>query len=954
MRALPLQRVAHCCLLATLAAAAALAESWHGPRPPKPHLDPEAQAAQVLGPFALQPCLSLYLISDGAPARGRAIVQQGRRNAARTNRVMLRMFDADERLTHWQYGQSNVDDVIVHPQDPYVHGLAPLPLDPDDSGGKVLIDGHFALVGKGVHQIRSACDQFFAPVTVALSRKMEWGVSFQNGDWTQWPGCPDTFWAYVPPRASELNLTFGNGRIRVSGPGGRLLWDASAVGKKRVTKKISVGRTGVVWRVEFPKGSFFLKAHGFPFILCSSEAAAAALKASVEVLPDGTVVCHKFQRRIAELLPKVLAPENVGEAEGLIVPLITREEEWLADPLRNAILCGYSPFIRGVAYALRQQCVDPGSRWSGLFSDYEPPAGVSAKDYRWDTYLPVTGIGGCRKVQTGASGLAKAATLDVPLNPYHGTRALLYRAAASSLRDLMVLQEAEVWPRAAAHWYASSMSFVMGNKNLPPFGLAAGHMPDDIREVWTEGARRMLDRSYTNQLVTARNQSSHCLVANECFAIGSQDPVYVRLSRLYAAHFAATANPAGWHKEACGPCGSYIGMTHWHFAKYYRLSHDDAFLPCIAKSYRFFNHTVAPEPDGRTMLGGFNFNHRVGMGFFMEQYSGAKGTLDDVLPEVGIWSGPMPTEDELAERREEAIERIKKELRRPRDVFPGHLTDPDFEYYAPPENHKRGTWPALEPGPFIRNIDNQLICVKRSGYYVTVYVGKPAGTYYIRGKEKFRLPLPNNAESNGGHGQPKPITPYLGGGLSMLWTPQYGAALMAANWSPLCHHGLVATREDGKRYWEDYHAAEFELDPDAGLLTVTGRIESLPLRYERRYTFADEEVAVAVTLTADEDVELKGLIENLPFAFGRLKVRGAKIAQPAMADQETDRIWLVNNDRAGVEFILDRPRQVHLCRNGMISHYKRYQINRAEILLPTDLRAGAQAGFSYVVKPTAP
>ena len=946
-----LRRACHRGLGMALVATSALGAAWNGQRPARPDFDVNAKREQVLGPFRLQPAVTLYLISDGAPARGRVIIQQGP-YGSRNNRVMLRVFDDAERLVHWQYTQSDLDEIISHPQDPYVAGLPALPLEPDAQGGKTLIDGQFAVVGRGVHQIRAGADQFNAPLAVALSRKMEWGVSFQNGDWTEWPGAPSAFWVYVPPRASELNLTLRNGAIRVLDERGLPLWTAATDSRTRtVEKKLEISRTGAVWRVEFPKRTFFLKVHGFPFILCSSEAAARTIKASVEVLPDGTVVCHKFQRRILEVLPQILAPANVGKAADLIVPLKAREAEWLAHPLRNAILCGYSPFIRGVAHALRQQNVAPTHRWSALFSHYDPPKGTAARHYRWDTFLPVPGIGDSRDVETGAYGLAKAATLDVPLNPYYGKRELLYRAAAASLRDLMVLNEAEVWPGAAAHWYPSSMSFVMGNKNLPPFGLAAALMPASIREIWAEGVRRMFDRAYTNNLVSARNQCSHCLVVNEYFAMGTQDPVYTRLSRLYAAHFAAGADPAGWHMEACGPCGSYIGMSHWHMALYYRLSRDDAFLPCIAKSYRFFNQTVAPEPDGRTMLGGFNFNHRVGMGFFMEQYGGATGILDDVLPEVGIWAGPAPTEEELAESRKQAIERIEKELNRPRDVFPGRLTDPRFEYYSP--DKKRGVWPALEPGPFIRNVENQLICVKRAAYYVTLYLAKPAGLFYIRGREKFRLPLPDEGESRGAEGKPKPITPYLGGGLSMFWTPEYGVALMATNWSPLCHHGLVATRMDGKRYWEDYHAAEFRLDEAAGELTIIGKVESLPLRYERRYSFEESGVSVALALVAEDDVKLARLIENLPLVAGRLKVRGAKIAEPTGQDAETDRIGVTNNVGAGVDFALDHARPVHVCRNGMVSHYRLYKINRAEVVLQASFKKGERAGLSYRIQPIA-
>jgi hypothetical protein len=39
-------------------------------------------------------------------------------------------------------------------------------------------------------------------------------------------------------------------------------------------------------------------------------------------------------------------------------------------------------------------------------------------------------------------------------------------------------------------------------------------------------------------------------------------------------------------------------------------------------------------------------------------------------------------------------------------------------------------------------------------------------------------------------------SPMVGGGLSMFATPSYGSGLIATNWSPLSHHGLVAVLSD--------------------------------------------------------------------------------------------------------------------------------------------------------------
>lgn len=938
--------------------------TWPGARPPRPEFDPASEHPVTLGPFHPRPAMALYVVLDRPHARARV-----QAHGSKDDFVMVRSFDAGEGLVHWQYVEPGLDAPIENPRDTYVDGLPPLAIAAWKRPGKVFLDGSFALVGEGVHQVRLQGGRGIetlgtreidggvhqiriqaglgrTAVRVALSEDLPYGVSFQNGDFTPWGGCPRRVYAYVPPRARWLHLAVRKGKVRVLDEAGRELW-RSDNGKD---PKVPVTRHETVWTFELPPGQFSFRAWGFPLILCTSREAARAIHASVEVLDDGAVVCHRFQRRIAELMPKLLAPENVGLADDLIVPLSSRREGWLADPLRNVKLCGYSPFIRGIAHALRRQNVDPASRWSGAFEGYDPAEGVVLEDHRWDTFLRVHALGGSQgKSGAAAAGLAKAALLDNRLNPYFGRRELLYRTAAACLRDLMVLNEAEVWPSAAADPYPSSMSFPMGQKNLPPFALSAPHMPDDVRDLWTEGVRRMVDRAFTNQLVTCRNQSSHCLVVNEEFARGSGDRVYTRLSRLYAKRFARGAHPAGWHMEACGPCGSYIGMTHWHMAVYYRLSGDDAFLQAIRRSYRYFNHTVAPEPDGRTMLGGFNFNHRVGMGFFLEQWSGAKGILDDVLPEVGLWAGPAPTEEGEAKAVEKAKEKIARELAKAKDVFPGSLTDPRFFYYAEPD--RSGVWPAKEKRGFIRNIANDLIAVKRPAYYLAVYVGKPAGEFYIRGREKLRPPYAGDGESRGVKAKQKPVTPYLGGGMTLFWTPEYGTALMATNWSPLCHHGLVATRADGKRYWEDYHKTDFDLDEAQAELTVTGRVEGHPLAYTRRYRFADDELSVEVELRAEEAVRLARLIENVPLAVGKRKKRGAEIVLPDDAAR-TAQFHVEDETGAGVEFVLDRPRPLRVCPDGLVSHYRSYQIGRVEIGLPAELAKGERVKLAYRIRPS--
>jgi hypothetical protein len=931
------------------------ARAWCGQRPSKPEVDLAKEKPITLDGFRPQPAMALYLIVDGQYARGRVSA-----HSAENDYIMLRVFDDDERLTHWQYMETGLEKAIEHPRDPYVDGLPNLPIAQPDKSPKTYLDGSFAMVGAGVHQVRIQGGRSRTTVNLALSEELPFGVSFQNGDFSPWEECPEKLYAFVPPRTSVLHIALKSGVLRIRDAEGHVFWNSQKASDKQKTE-IMVQDHESIWTFEFPTGHFNFRAWGFPLILCTTPEAARKIRASVEVLEDGTVVCHKFQRRIAELMPEVLNPENIGHAEDLIEDLAARQDEWLADPLRNSLLLiGYATFIRGIDNALRVQDVNPNSHWSGSFEAYNVPEGVSEEDHRWDTFLPVHELGGAQGSASykAARGLAKAALLNRDFNPYYGKKELLYRAAASCLRDLMVLNEAEVWPRAADNPYPSTMSFPMGSRNLPPFGLAVPYMPDEIRSVWTEGVRRMLDRSYTNDLVTCRNQSSHCLVANEEFARGSGEPIYTKLSRLYAKRFAEGAHPAGWHMERTGPDASYIGMTNWHEAVYYRMSGDEDFLDSIRKSYDFFNHTVAPEPDGK-MLGGFNFNHRVGEGFYFEQWSGAKGILDNILPEVGVWAGKELTSEEKMEQLERARNAILHELKNPRKPanpggdFPAGISDPHFEYYSEPD--RSGIFPALEQEPFIRNLNDELIAVKRPGYYAVCYVGKPAASdYYISQRHDFRLPLPDDAENAGGTVDMRKVNPYLGGGLSGFWIPDYGHMLLAANWAPTTHHGLIATALDGRRYWEDYFAHHFSLDDRTGELQIQGEVESLPIIYERRYRFLDDGLEIMLKIQATEDVNLVRFVENIPIARGGWKANGVKMAAKGISHGEvvSDTLRIQDNRANGVEVKLDSPRSLRFVPDGLrTGGWRKLQIGRAEIELPVKMRKGETHELVYRFAP---
>lgn len=904
--------------------------------------------AETLGPFSPNPCVAVYLAVDGEPCEIAVFVKQA--SVSPGDRFLVRLFDAGENLSFWRYTEFAEEDLCR--EFAGVEGVDLVPIAGAQAAGTLRFQGTFTLAPGGVHQLRVSTGFQPVGVTVETSRPIPWGVCFQNGDTRPWKDQPERLSIYVPDHAEELQISGGRGRL-MSDDG--LLADLIP-GEPAV--KVPVTRAREVWTLELDDPQrWSLRAAGFPVILCPSPEAARRIQASVITLPDGTVVCHRFQQRIQEILPTLLDEEHVGRTEDLIQPLSSRLDAWLADPLRNVFLV--DGYLATIDKWLRTQNLDPTSHWSGSMDGWQEKAAAEYPENRWDRLRAVPGLYAGASNHYGAAGehLAHAALYDDPTNPWFGRRELLTRAAAAALRDLTALAENEVWPGVAdMDPYPGMMAFAMGQKTLPVYGVAAPHVPEDIRALWTEGVRRIVDRSFCDNLVSCRNQSSHYLVAFQSFADGSGLPEYETLARLYCRRWNAGMNDPGYHMERCGPDASYIGMTHWHEAVYYRMSGDPAILDSLRASYRFFNHTVGPEPDGR-ILGGFNFNHRVGEGFYGEQWGGAKGIIDDVLPEVGVWAGPEPSAGEHERRRHEAADRIRAFMEDPKHPLYADITT--WRYWGFTHSPERsGGFPCQEEQPFIRVFSDELVAVKRPAYYLSCYVGKPASEYYISDREEFRLPFPNDAESSGGElPDMRKVTPFLGGGLTGLWTEGFGHSIMTAAWAPTTHHGIIATLPGGRRMWEDYHAHTHDLDETSGTLTIRGKIEGVPVDYIRTYTFADDHLGVDLTLSANEPVQFEAVVENIPVCRGEWKSRGSDLSAAGVSKGEVTapEFRLTDTTGNGVRFDFGEPVDLNLVPEGLkAGGWRKLQFGRAEVSLPQSLQPGQPVRLAYQVWPVTP
>lgn len=876
-----------------------------------------------IGPFKPRPSATLYLVVPRDMVARVNVLTPG------SDRLMIRAFDPEENLSFWEYTEPG-----------------------NRAAGTHFVD--IPLKGNGVNQIRISAGGSSCQVEVVIPETVPYGISFQNGEFSAWGGQPGKMYAYVPPRAESLTL--------IGGPVKILAENNVVLRQQTATAEASISATAynnTVWSFEFTSSTWKFSASDFPLILCSTADAARLIKASVEILSDGTVVCHKFQRRIAELLPSLLAPENVGTANELIVPLSSLKEEWLKNPLRNSILLDrYSPY-GAVVRALSNQNVNPASHWGGATgsggTSWITIEKLAPPQNRWDRlkslYTEVELYAGASPASVDCEGMAIAATLDAPFNPYYGNQKILNRVAAAALKDLMVLGEDEVWRGAAQkdgatdyNPYPGFMAFALGQKTLPAYALVAPLMPQNIRDLWTEGLRHIIDRAYPDPLVSARNQSSHYLVAFQDFAKGSGDPLYAKLSKDYADRFIQGQNPAGFAIENQGPDGTYNGMTHWHMAAYARDANSQPMLDALKKSYYFFNHTVAPEPAGN-MLGASNFGHRTAGSFVDEQWSGARGIVDGLVQEVALWT-PQKTPAQKTQDEQAAATWLSNNLNvQPNTQYP-NIAHPRYLYFEDPL--RGAVWPASEGASFTRNLGGELIAVKRPAYYTAVYVGKPApDVLYISGKENFRSPLLN--ESNGGTINYRSVTPYLDGGLSLFWTPSYGSSILAMNWAPTTHHGLIATLTDGKRYWGDYFLKRYTLSSDNSTLTINGQIESQAIKYERRYEFGDNTIRVQLIIEALQDVNFSYFCENIPVVMGAVKKEGAYIEIPGeSAGRATAKSFKIINQRGkSVSVELDAPRELRVYRNGL--KYNDTQFARVEIVLPANMLKGQITQFSYTI-----
>jgi cysteine-rich repeat protein len=617
----------------------------------------------------------------------------------------------------------------------------------------------------------------------------------------------------------------------------------------------------------------------------------------------------------------------------------------------------------GLAYLARQRCAHDSDCVAGGACDVangvcDTPFDAASPAARWDVLrgLRYTLRAGLRDpgAFTGlavpgafADHLGLAATAANPCNPW-GPAApgaplrhpeLVALAAAAGLADLLVLGEDERFlPVGDDDPYPGSLAFQLPQATSG-FARVAPHLAEalgdpalaaDVQRVWGEGLRRAVDRLLPAYLVTTMNQSSHLLVATEELAHGyagrPEAALYRAAARAFAARFADAADPAGWLEEASGPSHSYAGMQHWHMGRYLALTaadpegEDARLRDALAASYAFFGATAVREPDGQRTTG-FDFAHRIGTGFELEQYRGARG-LAETIPSVAVWS------DWLYPSEGPGLEAGRAALRGHAGAFGGALdTVPQYSLHGHASRldtldvARRPAGlrlPADEVGSFVRVFgapsSPRLVTVRRErasgdAWYAAAYVAPTAPESIVRAhwgvtravplrvggvvREDWPASLDAPVGATTEHAiDLYAITPMLSGGLSLFGTTTFGSAVVGTNWSPLTHHGLVAEHDapDGRvRSTERY--ASVTIDPAASgeefacarafadlaptsldasppaLTTFAALEEDRGLCVARRLLFGDDGVEVEVRLrriAPPGATPLARLDENVP------------------------------------------------------------------------------------------
>ena len=859
-----------------------------------------AQEGRLAGPFVAD-SLAFFIVHEGGPLEVRLEVSRTSAEVKRQGNIGYRhavywqLFDAEERLVNHEYAR--FDDATE-----LAMALAAEPAD----------------APAGIYQVRAT-----VPPGTGMSVDLQTEPAAPFGIMPRrcrlHEGSKGQFseaYLYVPEGCDALKLNTYAASVTVR-DGGRTIGEAK--GGKAAEVEVTAGQVyGVALAFDWEGGGVGI--NGAPPILCPSEEVAERIAGSVEETADGRKPAHRFQVRMWEWMQGLSEEDLRVEAEPL-EPLL---EHWLQDP-RNAGLLGQGGPFNHIARILQDQDQDPKS----------------------ETY----GLG------TETAWLGPAFVIEEPLNPYRRKREILNRLVLHEFAWFLKLGENGTLDANDWNHYGGGDGLFDGPRFFQ-FGYVAPHIDEELRELWLEGVSHLISR-WVFDRVSCENQTSSRMWNLEMLHLGSGEEIYQTLAREFARDFYSPELngffETGYHQERYGPDATYNGLCASNQAAYYRHSGDELAREGLRKTYDLFNHTVAPEPNGR-MLGASNFSHRTSGSWVQRQWNGGVRLMSGELPEAGVWyAGEDP-----GVRRAKALEDIKQGLAREYsddwyeqymrwvDSYAYHPWTRFFtEYMFPPETVAEGTWPVLASERFTKLVNNEFVFMRRPGYYAAVYIGDTSSDW-VRASIKPE-PCLEGWELTEGVFQPtdansKKLAWQPTQGLSMLWTPEYGSCILGANWNVYTGQLVRADLADGKVSWPDYWELEKAWDAEAETLTLTQRMFDLPISVTRRMAFEEEGLRQTVEVAREEGVEVERLVEQLPY----VRKEGAVVLMREggewveAEEATTNGVWVGDGSGQGVRFTFAAPVSI---RKGLSSRNHGFELGLLEIEL--------DRAVSYLMEPVA-
>lgn len=873
-----------------------------------PHQLTRTEPARLPGPF-LCDSLAFFVVHHGGPLTLALEVRRPSCELADNGGIRLphaifwQVYDAEERLVEQRY-----------------HKFV------DDSDVERAFQVKLQQAPAGVYQVRYAKSQGNG-MTVDLRTEpvtsfavMPCRARLQGTTRDQFADA----YVYSPPGCKEATLHTYACTVSVEDLAGAVM--AETKGKPSVKVAIDSDRTYRIGAAfAWDGGAFGIT--GIPPILCPDEITARNIRGSLEVAPDGRVLAHKFQVRMWQWM-HALTPGDLAVDP---VPLAPLRDEWLKEP-RNAGLLGIGGPFNHIARILRDQDLDPDS----------------------DTY----GLGTC------TSWLGPAYVIDAPLNPYRRNRAILNRILLYEFTCFLKL--AENGTLNASNWDHYSGGDGLGyRQRASQFGYVAPLVEAPVRDLWFEGAAKVLSR-WAFSRVSCENQTSHWMLDLFLLYQGSGRDVYKTLAHDFAAAFYDPDLNAfmrtGYQQERYGPDATYNGLCACNQAIYYKYSGDEAAKRGLQRTYDLFNHTVAPEPDGR-VFGASNFSHRTSGSWVNRQYNAGLNLMSDELPEAGVW---YPEKADAAACRTQALERIETGLATNWDdawyernmrwlsTYAYHPWTAFFHLYTfPLKKLVPGTWPVLRSDRFFRNVNNEFVFVRTPQYYAAVYTGSTMHEWV----KASRKPLPLIAGWKEVDGVLEPTTANAKKlvwqptqGLSLFWTPDAGNLVLGKNWNVYTGQFVRADVAEDRVSWPDYWEFSHECSEAARTLVLRSRMVDLPLAVERRMTFEDGGLRQDVELVAEGSVGVRRLVQQVPYLKkdGVVALYHAAGTWSPTVDGPCDAVWIGNAGGPGLAVELSQPQRV---RHGPESRAHGHTMALLEIELLPHLTEGERLTLSYGLRP---